>query len=365
MRNLAPLAFVLAATAFRCPAPNPPPLVELEGECLLLYENASGVVGMDGSSSVPLDESHSLFVFGDTLVGAWSASGERNATGMLANSAAVVQNAEAERCFAGGSFIGGARPRPVLWPRGDAPSDSRVWPTHPYIRDDLLAFTFVQVTSDPSAGGFGFRNAGHGITTGMLAGFSADADGATLLPAEEPQFAALLVHEGVAYAYRCAPGADFGEGFYPCVLGSAPEEELTDPTTYRYFVAEAGFVGTLEEATLVGEGAPDFTVHWNARLGAFLMVYVEPFSQEIRVRTAPAPEGPFSEPIPLWPCQLPADDPQALCYGAKQHPQLRSPDGSTLVLTYNTISLDPESQRFHPELYFPRLVTIELAELGL
>jgi hypothetical protein len=365
MRKLAPLAFVLAATAFRCPSPHPPPLVELDGECLLLYENASGVVGMDGSSSVPLDESHSLFVFGDTLLGTWSASGERLATGMLANSAAVLPNAEAGECFAGRSFLGGTQPRPVLRPRSDAPPDSRVWPTHPYVRDDLLALTFLYVTNEPGGGALGFRSWAHGIATGMLAGLSADADDATLLPGEEPQFAALLVHEGTAYAYRCGLGSDLGGGLYPCLLGSAPEAAITDPAAYRYFVAGAGFAGTLAEASFVVEGAPDFTVHWNERLGAFLMLFVEPFSQEIRVRTAPAPEGPFSEPTLLWPCNLPADDPQALCYGAKQHPQLGSPDGSTLVLTYNTISLDPEAQRLHPELYFPRLVTLELADLGL
>jgi hypothetical protein len=364
MKGLAPLAFLLATTALRCPAPQPPPAIELEGECLLLYHNASGVVGMDGAASVPLDDEHSLFVFGDTLLGGWTASGERSATGMLANSAAVLANAEAGSCFAGRSFVGGSWPRAVLRPRSDAPAGSRVWPTHPYARDDLLGLTFVEVTM-AGDGVLDFQHTGHGIATGMLAKFSVEADTAVLLPGEEPQFAALLVHEGAAWAYRCAPGGASGEGYFPCVLGRAPEAELADPAAYRYFVAGQGFAGTLAEATLVVEGAPDFTVHWNARLGAFLMLYVEPFSQEIRIRTAPAPEGPFSEPTLLWTCRLPATDPQAFCYGAKQHPQLGSPDGSRLVLSYNTLSLDPAATRFHPELYFPRLVAIELADVGL
>ena len=69
---------------------------------------------------------------------------------------------------------------------------------------------------------------------------------------------------------------------------------------------------------------------------------------------------PFSDKLALWPCSLPADDAKSYCYAGFEHPQLDSPDGRHVVITYSTNTTDFGSMVTHPNLYWPRLVTVDL-----
>jgi len=62
----------------------------------------------------------------------------------------------------------------------------------------------------------------------------------------------------------------------------------------------------------------------------------------------------------LWTCSLPADDPKPFCYAAFEHPQLESPDGRSIAIAYSTNTLDLTSMARHPNVYWPRLLTVDL-----
>jgi len=51
-----------------------------------------------------------------------------------------------------------------------------------------------------------------------------------------------------------------------------------------------------DDAATVFEGNSQLTVHHNPHLDAYLAVYVDGMSDDLVLRTAPAPEGPWSAP---------------------------------------------------------------------
>jgi hypothetical protein len=220
------------------------------------------------------------------------------------------------------------------------------------------------VRSDPEAG-LGFDTLGNGIVTGPVGAKSLAVDVKLSAPAGQAMPAAWLVHDGYAYLYRCGTQLGSGPDPDPCIVGRAPIAQQKTLSAYQYYVTGKGYVGGYSEGSIVTRGAPAFSVTWNAYLGAYLEIYIEPFGPAVSASTAPAPEGPFSSKINLWPCSLPADDTKSYCYAAFEHPKLDSSNARNVVVTYSTNSTDFSSFVNHPNLYWPRLVTIDLAKAGL
>jgi len=158
--------------------------------------------------------------------------------------------------------------------------------------------------------------------------------------------------------YLCRPDSGF-----ECVLARTTPERLSRPTSYQYYVAGRGYEGALEEASVVMSASAEFSVSFIDDLGGFVVVDIEPFAREITMRRGGAPEGPFSERQTLLPCRLRDDE---FCYGAKLHPQLSVDGLGSIHVTYNTnlMHYDPRSYAERPELYWPRLVRLDLSEVA-
>lgn len=320
---------------------------------------------MDGASSIRLDDHRRIFVFNDTFYGSWTSDGHRDFDGAIDNSAFIVNDTEASSCFPGVSFVGGRTPERIVSPPRESTDEHRLWPTHGFVdSNDSLALFFGYVRADPSAG-FGFVAAGSGIARGRANPPFVDARDVPVQAAHEPPLgSALLVVDDIAYVYRCASGSQFEEGgWFPCLIAQTTTEALLDPTSYRYFVRGQGYVGSLSEASIAIEGAPDFTVTYNDYLGRYLMVYTEPFSTTVSIRTAEAPEGPFSDRTDVWNCTLPS--PESFCYAGKEHEGLVGEDGRQIALTYNTNTIEHGELVRNPDLYWPRLVVIDLHDFDL
>ncbi|MEE9253706.1 MAG: hypothetical protein V3U43_02110, partial [Pseudomonadales bacterium] len=272
--------------------------------CLLLEENSSSVVGMDGAASTQLSDGQTLFAFGDTLFGA--IDGEREITEMTDHTFAIVSDAQVGNCFPATEMLRDRVVRPAAWDERD-----RFWPGHGlHVGSSIvLFFVHARVTDPNDALGFEVRAAG--VVRGRADDPRFDLREAHYLsPGLLP--AALTVHEGAAYVYLCRPDVGFD-----CVLARAPLDSLSMPSRYIYYVANRGFSGTLEDASVVLRASAEFSVSFNRRLGQFLVVDIAPFAREISMRLGPAPEGPFSARRPLIPCRLRPDE---FCYGAKEHP---------------------------------------------
>lgn len=94
----------------------------------------------------------------------------------------------------------------------------------------------------------------------------------------------------------------------------------------------AGWNADLTQAATVLHGPPgDLSVSFNPHLGQFIAVYSGIFSNDVWLRTAPRPEGPWSSPRKLFAGLAPFSGND---YAAKEHPELAQDGGRTLVVSY-------------------------------
>src|SRR5579859_287751 len=142
------------------------------GECLVLHDNPSGVLGMDVGASVPLGGGRSMFLFGDTFLGGWNTDGSRDIHGAVHSSTAVVGDATIGTCFDGTPFVTAAGAVAQFL----QPTQDRAWPIGPARVDGgSLELLYTWVKSDPSAG-LGFDTLGNGIVSGPAGAASVPVD---------------------------------------------------------------------------------------------------------------------------------------------------------------------------------------------
>ncbi|MBL8944829.1 MAG: DUF4185 domain-containing protein [Myxococcales bacterium] len=108
--------------------------------------------------------------------------------------------------------------------------------------------------------------------------FDAEQDGEFAIPA---------VHAGDLYLFSCS-GRGGGHG---CRLARAPLADVLERDAYE-FRTDDGWSSASSDAVVLFDGSPNLTVHHSAHLDRWLAVYAD--FGEIVLRTAEAPEGPWS-----------------------------------------------------------------------
>jgi hypothetical protein len=157
----------------------------------------------------------------------------------------------------------------------------------------------------------------------------AKRDPGLIFRAPEPAFdsGALVVGADV-YVYGCTPDGSLD---FPCLVARAPLARAGDRAAYRFWDGD-DWTSELGAAKPVLRGpSSGLTVSRNAHIGQYLAVYSEIFSNRVLVRTAPRPEGPWSEPVEAFKSPAP---PQGTNYAAREHPELAREDGRTIFVSY-------------------------------
>ncbi len=223
------------------------------------------------------------------------------------------QDHEGEDCAAGD--LCGSRLTP--WPQAvvSAPDGQ-----------SALVFTIDMETgmgTGPGEGGFDFLS-----VSGSIATWSAfDGPAERVLPPlfgdEEPDWGAAAARDGDdLYAWACDPD---------CLLARVPFASATDRQAWTFWDG-AGWSDDWRRAVPVFSGAPLFSVHWSAFLEAWVAFYMPPVREEIVLRTADAPEGPWSPPVHVGEGEPAADD--AWDYSLIAHPELAREGGRVEILSY-------------------------------
>jgi hypothetical protein len=172
---------------------------------------------------------------------------------------------------------------------------------------------------------------------------------------------AAIVDGDFVYAYGHAPGATGLEA--DMIVGRAAIASIDDPAAWS--ILGSGGWGVGDPVPVFGAGPHRSAVLRDPRGGGgFLHVYAAGFGSEIRLHTAPRPEGPWTASVLLVPCELPADDPGAYCAGPQVHRELIDPlDPGAIVVSYSigSTSADQDERRARdPDAYWPRLVRVRL-----
>ncbi|MDB4981947.1 MAG: hypothetical protein JWM82_2699 [Myxococcales bacterium] len=156
------------------------------------------------------------------------------------------------------------------------------------------------------------------------------AEPTLLFDGDEPNLAAAALTVGdQLYAYACS-GAGFSA---PCVLARAPWARATERAAWTFLGADDQWTTDARAAKTVLDGATMMTVAWNEALGAYAAIYSAPASSDLLFRTAPAPEGPWSDAQLLLHAMRPTN-PDAWTYSGLAHAELARDDGLTQVVSY-------------------------------
>ena len=322
-----------------------------------LFQRDPAWLGADAAYTVDLGKARVLWLFGDTFI-ARGAVRQRTDAYFIRNSAALQS----------GSYDPSAASAKFAWKTGGTPSSwfpengtSWHWPAGGVrLTTRLLLFWTI---IHPASNAFGFEAAGPRVV-------SVDS------PDSDPSSWAFTDVKFPTPAFPVALQAPVVSGTYLFVYA------IREPGDHHVYIArvplkgaEVGdFSGTTwytpdrgwqDVANLGGEpavvfpgagtdNAPEFSVQAQ-KDGTFLAVQSVGFgATQIAVRTAPAPEGPWTAPCAVFqPSESSAQG--AFVYAGKGHPGLL---GADVVATYAANSLTSGKVLTDMSLYFPRFVKL-------
>lgn len=138
-----------------------------------------------------------------------------------------------------------------------------------------------------------------------------------------------VVDSGFVYLYGCnAVPAQLDSicGVIRAAVNDAPSGPLWRTWDGSTWNADLG------QSVTVLHGPPgDLSVSFNPHLGAFLAVYGGVFSNDVWFRSAPHPEGPWSDAQKMFTGLAPSSGND---YAGKEHPELAEDGGKTVVVSY-------------------------------
>jgi hypothetical protein len=326
-----------------------------------LFQRSSGWTGGDGVFSTALGGGRFLWLFGDTFIG--DVIDGRHVNADLVNNTIAIQSGR-DPAGASVAFFNGRSPdgKPEAFIK---PADGIgwFWPYHAVLTGEGLSLFLIQIerTADPLA--FGFKLAGTWIA--LVANPQDPPESWRTTQVKLPWGderrlfgSSVLLQGGECYVYGTVDEVSEGMMRKQVILARAPADRVSDFSRWRFWTP-GGWTADVEAAAAVCENAAnEFSVSFQPALGRYAMVYNrDSMSPEIVVRLAPAPHGPWGEPIALYRCPEAEWDSRIFCYAAKGHPELAAV-GEELVVTYITNSTDFALIESDARFYRPRFLKV-------
>lgn len=308
------------------------------------------MIGQDGGLSIPLEDGRSLFVFSDTLLGPPELEGGaevllRSRQGVfVANCAAVAScsGCTLPEAMAALDYFEDStgRPRELLEVTAlERMAGYRIWPQHGICREGrvYLFYTVVRQSNEP--GTWSFQGLGCGLAVMNLEDGQARRlhwGGDWRLWPEAPASCQIgvqvLQEDGWIYTFTSrADGLEFH-----AFLARVREDQIGDPAAFEFFAGGHGCADwhpDWRQSASLGECGREFSVSWNRFVGGYVMIYLEPFLRQLRMRVAPHICGPFGTPVDLG--RVPSDPRTELVSLAFEHPQYAQAGGRELAISYS------------------------------
>lgn len=289
------------------------------------------VTARDGGASV-LVGGRVLWMFGDTLMTVTAADGfnYRSATAAWGSVAAPTAIDETLESTGAPSQLFPYAPDEAAYNAAHGPMERyALWPGSAIAAPDGSggAWLFYQrLLIHP--GDLNYQGLDVGLARLAPGSTVAARDPAPLFTAPTPAYTlAALVDGGFVYLY--AADAVPGQLDSLCRLVRAPLDGAPDPSVWSAWDG-TGWNSDLGRAATVLHGPPgDLSVSYNSARSAFLAVYSGIFSNDVVFRTAPRPEGPWSDARTLFQGVAAASGND---YAGKEHPELAA--GAQVVVSY-------------------------------
>lgn len=149
-----------------------------------------------------------------------------------------------------------------------------------------------------------------------------------LFGAEEPDWGSAAVLDGAyVYVYAC----EFDGSGKPCLVARAPLAKVTKRDRYEFWGRNGKWSAEWRDAVPAFSGGSLFSVHYNAYLGRFLAFYTAGLGGGFHLRTAPRPEGPWSEAVVFGRGEPAVEN---WNYALIAHPEFSRESGRVEILSY-------------------------------
>jgi hypothetical protein len=164
----------------------------------------------------------------------------------------------------------------------------------------------------------------------------------------EPAFGSAALRAGpIVYVFGCNQ-----EGLsIPCRLARVAPDRISERQAWEFYGGPQSWLKATGESNIVFDGNDMLSVSYNPYLQRDLAVYSRPLSRAVVLRTAPRPEGPWSQPLQVFEGRRPEND-AGWIYDAMEHPQYARLNGKVIYITY--------SRQTGPVTFELRLVAVEL-----
>jgi len=319
-----------------------------------LFRSDPRWLGADAAFTVPIGDDRILWLFGDTFVG----DGEqtRPEARFLRTSIGIQRGLDPESATISFHWRTDNGEPSSYFP---ASPESWLWPLHGIHRNGALTIFFSRLMPTNT----GLRFAGYGSTALRCDSTTTDPESwwfRTLGAPRAPSGLKNLLY-GVAVldsdTHVLAYCVDEESDLAYLLRWSAFDFDYGDLASPEWWNGTR-FVPARElhavPAPVFGDAATEFSVH---RLpdGRYLQVQTLGFgATDIGVRYAPQPEGPWSDPQPVFrPAESRIKD--VFVYAAKAHPELT---GAPILVTYAANYFDPAKLLESKTLYYPRFVRL-------
>jgi hypothetical protein len=364
---LALLAFSISAAAAAgdqsliVESANPKPLLTNQ------FIRRNGWTGADGAYSIPIGNDRTIWFFGDTWIG--KIRGGRRVDSTMINNTVAVENTRDQ-----------LQPLQFFWRMtDDKPAavfasnrpNEWFWPGDGITVDGKLFVFLHRVRRTNSSSAWGFEPAGEILVC-------------VESPLDEPpswkycqvplaaQFrwgTAVATDDQYVYAYCEYPSAEQQWFKHPTVLARIEKDKLKklDDNGWQYWCHSSTNPDSgvwrdqpTDPIVLIPDGAPEMTVSRVPGLPGYFATYTPAgIGNDIAIRHADRPEGPWSDPQVVYRCPAAHGVSKVFTYGAKAHPELAKKPGE-LVITYCQNSESLQDNVDHPQLYIPHGMSVIL-----
>ncbi len=354
---------LLLLTAARCkkdkkadPDPSPLPVFEPQlPDYHQLFYRSSGWIGGDVSSSIPLSQQKTLWLYGDSWKGSIENNKRTNYSFTAHNTIAIQDghvpgNASVEYYF--GSRTSGS----FFMPEGGG----WLWPLHGTMIHSELYLFFVQ--ADTASGGLGFQ-----LVKSTLIKISNPLDPpaqwvTTYYQVPHAFFSAnrqvvfgaqVLQKDGYLYIYGTETDNTVNNRYL--LLARVKPDSLCNFPSWRFYSQGQWTSNYQLAARLTNRVGFEFSVSLLPKKNKFVLGNADlGFSRSIGVQFADSLWGSWSTPETVYECPEPAWGDGIFCYAAKGHPELSAEN--ELIITYVANSTRLNDVIGDARLYWPRFI---------
>ena len=354
-----------AGKARRAEVPESP--VVLEG-CAPAFPLNDGWLGGDGDISVPLSAGRSIWIFSDTFVGQRAqtvCSGARMISSTAAISTCQPSREPTVEYFWRGRWTD--TPKPLF---ESFTSRYKFWPCGAFVSDGSLYVPLLKIGPKPGAAPndvFNFQ--GIGMSVARIAGYAEtppDEWTVEYIPwsqAFDPDAWGCCVRSADhVYVFESGTGDT-------AVLKRLHRDDLKEPERHVACLSADGTWRTdiqPGDAKVLFRGDVGNTVCYHRDLKLWVMVCGPGFmNNKIRIRSAPALTGPWSDEKAVYECPeatrgSAAYDKDNFCYLGREHIQFYDPATRMMLLTYDCNSVSFGKVVSNSKIYSPKMVRVRL-----